>query len=46
MKITFVSALAFATSVVGQTVLRPSIASNKCVEVRGDVQTNGTEVQM
>lgn len=46
MKFTCVSALVFATFGVGQTVLHPSIASNKCVDIRGNVQANGTAVQM
>lgn len=46
MKFSYLSALALASTVVGQTVLHPNTATNKCLEVRGNVQENGTPVQM
>lgn len=47
MKLSYFSALAFVTSVVGQsTVLHPNGNVNKCLDVRGDIRANGTAVQM
>jgi hypothetical protein len=49
MRFSCLSALAFASAVLGQVVsvqLHPNTDNTKCLEVRGDVQANGTPVQM
>lgn len=52
MKTSYLSALAFISTALGQVVLHPNspttptIAASKCLEVRGDGRANGTPVQM
>lgn len=46
MKFASFSIFALASYVAGQAVLHPNTATNKCLEVRGNVQANGTPVQM
>lgn len=46
MKFSYLSVVAFVSTVLGQTQLHPNTATNKCLEVRGNVQVNGTPVQM
>ncbi|KAF5361913.1 hypothetical protein D9756_002827 [Leucocoprinus leucothites] len=47
MKLSAFSLLTIVSYVAGQTVLHPiSATTNKCLEVRGNVQANGTPVQI
>ncbi|KAJ3570611.1 hypothetical protein NP233_g4292 [Leucocoprinus birnbaumii] len=47
MKLKAFSLFSLVAAVAGQTVLHPiSGTTNKCLEVRGDVQANGTPVQI
>jgi len=46
MMFSYLSGLVFLSAVLGQTVLRPNNSTNKCLDVRGDLQANGTAVQI